>query len=188
MRRFPMTLPRGVRLVTGLTVLFLAGFPLLLWGALPGLSLGPATGPARRAALLLPVIGLVAWALAPRALEVGRGELRVVRRAWRAISFPLQFVESVAVLPPKALRGAMRTFGVAGFFGFYGRYHQRPQGAFRLWATRGDRLVELRVRGRRIVVSPDDPERFVEAVLAAAPRTVGVQPGEPGAASASACS
>jgi hypothetical protein len=132
--------------------------------------------------LLAPLIALACWALSPKAIEVEGGELRVLRRGWRAATFPLSRVDGVAVLPAGALRGAVRTFGVGGLFGFYGWFYRK--GAFRLYASRTDRLVEVVIDGKRIVVSPDEPQRFVDGLLASAPRARLPQPGDPGAASA----
>jgi hypothetical protein len=178
-----MTLSGGVRVVTTIVLVLVLAVPLLVWSAIPGLRLGPGSEVARWATLLLPVVVVASWALAPRALEIGGGELRVLRRAWPAAGIPLGGIEEVAQLPPGALRGAVRTFGVGGLFGFYGWFYKK--GPFRLFATRSDRLVEVVAGGRRVVVSPDEPARFVDGILASAPRARLRQPGEPGAASAS---
>ena len=74
---------------------------------------------------------------------------------------------------------------MGGLFGYYGWFYRK--GPFRLYATRRDRLVEVVVRGGRIVVSPDDPARFVDALLRAAPRAVrAVSPRDAGRARAPA--
>jgi hypothetical protein len=91
-----------------------------------------------------------------------------VRRAWRGAAYPLQDVTEVAVLPRRWLVGAVRTFGNGGLFGWYGWFWKK--GPFRLYATRTDRLVEVLVGGRRVVLSPDEPARLVEGLLASAPR------------------
>jgi hypothetical protein len=183
MRQFSMTLSAGVRWVTTLVVLLLVALPLLVWGGVPGIRLGTGGEVALWATLASPAIAVLAWAIAPKGLEIEGGDLRILRRAWPAAVFPLAGVEQVAVLPPGALRFAVRTFGVGGLFGYYGWFYRK--GPFRLYATRTDELVEIVVRGARIVVSPDEPRRFVDALLGAAPRAVRGQPGEPGAASAS---
>ena len=190
MRRSPMTLSAGVKLVTGLVVLLLCGTPLVVWWFSAGIQIGGPDGPAgpgaqvavRWGTLVAPLIALGCWALSPKAIETEGGELRILRRAWPAAAFPLSRVDGVAVLPPGALRGAVRTFGNGGLFGYSGWYYKK--GAFRLYATRSDRLVEVVIDGRRIVVSPDEPQRFVDGLLASAPRARLRQPGDPGVTSA----
>jgi hypothetical protein len=183
MHQFAMSLSVGVRWVTTLVVLLLVALPVLVWGGVPGIRVGPGGELALWATLVSPAIALLSWAIAPKGLEIEGGELRVLRRSWPAAVFPLAGVEQVAVLPPGALRLAIRTFGVGGLFGYYGWFYRK--GPFRLYATRRDTLVEIVVRGGRIVVSPDDPARFVDALLRAAPRASRGQPGEPGTPSAS---
>lgn len=191
MRQYPMTLSKGVRVVTGLVVLLLCATPVFTWYLSSGILIGGPRGPAspavqeavRFGTLLAPLIALACWALSPKAIEVEGGELRVLRRGWRAATFPLSRVDGVAALPAGSLRGAVRTFGVGGIFGHYGWFYRK--GAFRLYATRTDRLVEVVIEGKRIVVSPDDPQRFVDGLLASAPRARLRQPGgDRGAASA----
>jgi hypothetical protein len=179
-----MSLSAGIRWATAVVFPFLLALPLLVWGGVPGIRVGPGGVVALWASLAAPVIALLTWAIAPKGLQIGRGELRVLRRSWPAAVFPLAAVEQVTVLPPDALRFAVRTFGVGGLFGCYGWFYRK--GPFRLYATRRDRLVEIVVRGGRIVVSPDEPDRFVEALLGAAPRATRRQPGDPGAPRASA--
>ena len=194
MRQFPMSLSAGVRILSWTIVLLMCAVPLLAWSILPGVAIGGPRGPggpgvevARWASLFAPLVALVSWALAPRGLEIEGGELRILRNAWRAATVPLSSIQEIAVLPPGSLRGAVRTFGNGGLFGYYGWYYRR--GPFRLFATRRDRLVEIVAAGKRVVVSPDDPGRFVEGLLSRSPRARLRQPagerGDPGAASAS---
>ncbi len=168
MRRYPMTLSGGLKALSALISVLVLSVPLLVWGAIPGVRLGPGAEVARWLVLASPLVVVVAWALAPSAVELEGGELRVLRRAWRATAWPLAGVESVTVLPPGWLKGAIRTFGNGGLFGFYGWYFKK--GPFRLFATRLGPLVEVVVEGRRVVVSPDAPLDLVAGIRATAPR------------------
>ncbi len=164
MRRFPMSWSRGLRATTAVLFLIVAG---VLMG--PFLA-GVRAGPARWMPLVAVVVLVLAWALAPRRLAVGGGQVLVERRAWRPVRIPLASLEEVGTLPPEAMRGALRVGGSGGAFGYYGRYRSRELGPFRLYATRWDGLVLLRGGGVTWVVSPDRPDAFVDAVLAVAPR------------------
>jgi hypothetical protein len=183
MREYPMSMSGGVRILSAATTLLTLLLPLLVWSVVPGIRLPASAELSRWAVLLVPVVPLGSWALAPKALEIEGGELRVLRRGWRAFAVPLSTVEQVGQLPPHALRGAIRSFGNGGLFGFYGWYYR--QGPFRLFATRRDRLVGIVAGGKRIVVSPDEPALFVEGLIASAPRARPAQ-ADGGAAIASA--
>jgi len=115
------------------------------------------------------VILVLTWALAPVAVTVGAGAVTLERRLWPT-RLPLSEIRSVLLLGEKPLRGALRTGGSGGAFGYYGRYWSRALGSFRLFATRADRLVLLDTARGRFLLSPEPPEPFVEAVLAQAPR------------------
>lgn len=156
-----MTPSRGVTAVT-----WLSGIVLLLVPLAPLLASGGRPTAAAGVAAVGPLVLLGTWALAPRALEIGGGELRVVRRAWRALAVPLDAIQRVAPLEDGAIRHALRIFGVGGLFGYYGRFRARGLGGFRLYATRRTGLVEIVTPEMRLVVSPDRPEAFVEALRA----------------------
>ena len=120
--------------------------------------------------LALPVVGFVAvamvisWAMAPRELVVEGDELRVERRAWRALRIPRSTIESAAALPGLSGR-TLRIGGVGGFFGSYGLFTNGELGRFRLYATRrGNALIVRRTSGLPIVITPDDVPAAVEAL------------------------
>ena len=65
--------------------------------------------------------------------------------------------------------GSLRTMGIGGLFGFVGYFHNEILGSYRAYATNELNTVVLVFDGETIVVTPDDPEAFVEAVKAASP-------------------
>ena len=151
--RFPMSLDR---LNQGIT-----------WFVVGVLALVVASLVASPACIIaLPVLGLVAvvlavaWALAPTALEIDGGALRICRRAWRPVEVPLTSIATVEATPP-ALGCGVRLFGVGGFFGSYGLFWTRKLGRFLAYVTRRGPSVLLRRRGALpVLVTPDDPEAF----------------------------
>ncbi len=112
---------------------------------------------------------VVAWALAPRAFEIGAGALRIVRNGWPRTAIPLAEIRSAGEIAPDALQGALRLVGVGGLFGSYGIYRSPALGPVRLAATRSTGLVLVRTARVAHVLTPDRPAEFVEALLAAAP-------------------
>jgi hypothetical protein len=108
-----------------------------------------------------------AWGLAPRA--IGGGALRIVRNGWIRTTIRLVDVRSAGEVGPEVLQGALRLVGVGGLFGSYGLFRSPALGPLRLDATRSTGLVLVRTARTAHVLTPDRPEEFVEALLAAAP-------------------
>lgn len=108
---------------------------------------------------MLPVM-LVCEGLAPQRLEIGRKRLVILRR-YNSITIYADEVASVEQLPQNALRGALRTGGVGGFFGYYGNYYKSSIGGFELYATSFDNLFLITlVSGKKIVISCSEPEKM----------------------------
>lgn len=64
-------------------------------------------------------------------------------------------------------RPAWRLFGNGGLFAYVGWFANSRVGRYRAFATDFRRSVLLQYEDHRVVLTPDDPERFVEAVEAA---------------------
>jgi hypothetical protein len=114
-------------------------------------------------------VAVAAWALAPRAFEIGDGAVRILRNGWFGTAIPLCEVRSAGEIGSDALEGAVRLVGVGGLFGSYGVFRSPLLGPVRLDATRSHGLVLLRTARRAHVLTPERPREFVEVVLAAAP-------------------
>ncbi len=57
----------------------------------------------------------------------------------------------------------IRLFGSGGFYGYYGYFAFKGLGRVRMYATNRHNLVLLRdTRGGKILLSPDEPERFIQ--------------------------
>jgi hypothetical protein len=115
-------------------------------------------------------IAIGAWAFAPRSFAIGDGMLRILRNGWPSTKIPLDTIRTVSLLDPDALRGSLKLLGMGGLFGYYGLFRSPVLGSYRLHATRAGGLVLVRTERRTVVLTPDPPDGFVEALLAAAPR------------------
>ena len=60
---------------------------------------------------------------------------------------------------------ALRTCGNGGLFSFTGFYWSKRLGPFRAYVTNHRHCVVLRLAGKTVVMSPDDPEAFMRALL-----------------------
>jgi len=99
-----------------------------------------------------------------RGYSVTSDELFVHRLLWTT-RLPLADLHSAQV-EPRAMCWSVRTFGNGGLFSFSGWYYNRLLGRYRAFVTDPNRAVVLRLGSRRVVVSPSEPEAFVDDLLA----------------------
>jgi hypothetical protein len=107
-------------------------------------------------------IFLVAATFAIRGYSVRDGELLIHRLGW-STRFDLAGLSSVEV-NPNATMGSIRALGIGGLFGFVGRFHNSILGSYKAYATNDANAVVLRFEGETIVVTPDAPAAFAQAV------------------------
>ena len=108
---------------------------------------------------MLPVV-LICEGLAPQRLEIGEKQLVILRR-YKSVVIYADEVKSVEPLPKNVLRGAVRTCGVGGLFGYFGSYYKSGIGSFKLYATSFDNLFLIKlVNNKSIVISCSEPEKM----------------------------
>jgi Bacterial PH domain len=147
-----------LRASTGAVLALVAGCCILLvWLSARADMPGPirATLLLSAVATLGPAIG--AYVFAPRALRVDGG-VAVIERVVGLIRIAATRAQ---LLPPEQLQGSLRTFGVGGLFGSYGRFRNRTLGSYRKYATRSTGYVILSTDGIPVVITPAEPEAFV---------------------------
>ena len=118
------------------------------------------------ASLVMLAILLVAAAFAIRGYSLSDDKLLILRMGW-ATQYDLVRLSKVEISPGATL-GSVRTMGIGGLFGFVGHYHNAILGSYKAYATNDLNTVVLGFGDETIVVTPDDPAAFVEAVEAAA--------------------
>lgn len=151
---------RAVKLITGGSLLLLATLIVV-----PQLALRSEPGPFWMR-LLAP--GMVAVIFGIIALYAVRGytlkgrHLRVQRLLWET-EIPLHDLQAAHV-DREAMAHAWRTMGNGGLLVFAGWFRNKKLGKFRALVTDQTRCVVLEFKNWKLVVSPDDPEAFVEAL------------------------
>jgi hypothetical protein len=91
----------------------------------------------------------------------------IIRRPIGNVRLRREDIKSVEPVERNVVSGAIRTFGVGGLFGYYGRFANFHMGRMTWYATRRDRPVLIRVvPHKKIVLTPDDQEGFVAELKA----------------------
>jgi len=95
-----------------------------------------------------------------RGYTLTENELLIQRLLWKT-RIPLQGLVSAQVAPD-ALRAYTCNDGNFELFSFTGYYYSKPFGHFCAFATDFKTPVVLRFEKRKIVISPSEPETFVQ--------------------------
>jgi len=152
-----------ITLVTVLVSLLLLGSTaFVIW-----LALERVPSAAIRALLLFgALVALAALAggalLAPRRYTI-QDDRVVVERAVCPVEIPIASIRAVEPLARGSLSGSLRVAGSGGAFGYFGRFRNQALGDYRMYATRSDGYVIVRA-DRLYVLTPEAPDRFIEAV------------------------
>ncbi len=109
--------------------------------------------------VFLPTI-IVCEGLAPQRLEIGEGGIVILRR-YCSVALDRSEIKSVEPLTKNDMRGAIRTCGVGGFFGYFGHYYSSKLGSFRLFATSFQNLYLIKLwSGKSVVISCAEPDKM----------------------------
>lgn len=112
--------------------------------------------------VLYPLILSLAVPFMVRGYAIEGGELVVQRPFWTT-RFSLAELVSAEV-SPTAMKRCIRLFGNGGLFSFTGLYRNKELGTFRAFVNDFNRTVVLKFTSRTIVVSPERPQAFVDAI------------------------
>jgi hypothetical protein len=118
-------------------------------------------------------VGLPAAILVASALFVIRGytvdpsELRIKRLLWET-RIPLESLQR-AWAAPDAMSGSLRLFGNGGLFSLTGIFRNKQLGNYRAFAMDPKLAVVLEFPSRKVVVTPDSPEQFLEQLRLVCP-------------------
>jgi hypothetical protein len=103
-----------------------------------------------------------------RSYSIQGGHVSIRRLFW-STNIPLLGIYD-AVHDPAAIKGSLRIFGNGGLFGMTGLYWNKTLGRFRLFATDPAKAVVLRLHGRIVVISPEEPDAFLQELDRLFPR------------------
>ena len=110
-------------------------------------------------ALLL--IYFIAFAFRPLNYKLTTDEL-TIHRPFLDVKIKRSQIKNVELLNSGDIGLTIRTFGVGGLFGYYGKFANTKLGSMTWYATRKDKTVLVQtVDNRKIILTPDDPDKFV---------------------------
>jgi hypothetical protein len=112
-------------------------------------------------AIFLIIIYLICMALKPLSYEITKDEL-IIRRLIKSVRMNRADIKSLELIEKATLSGTIRTFGVGGLFGWYGKFANSQLGNMTWYLTRRDKpVLILKKDSKKILISPDQAEAFV---------------------------
>ena len=74
-------------------------------------------------------------------------------------------IAKCSIVSKKEMSGTIRTFGNGGLFGYTGYYRNAKFGTMRWFATQRKNYVLIeKINGKKIIITPDEPENFIAAL------------------------
>ncbi|MCC6589004.1 MAG: hypothetical protein IT168_20065 [Bryobacterales bacterium] len=123
------------------------------------------------------IIGL-AYAYSPRSYRVTNEEI-AIRRLVGSVSIPIGAITELRNATPEDLRGSLRLFGSGGMFGYYGLFRTSRLGRAWWYVTDRSRMVVVVTDTGTSLLSPENPQEFLEVCHRYTPVRAAAQTGEP---------
>jgi hypothetical protein len=113
-------------------------------------------------AIFLILIYLICLLLKPLSYEITQDEL-IIRRLIKSVRINRNDIKSLELIEKATLSGTIRTFGVGGLFGWYGKFANFQLGAMTWYVTRRDKpVLIIKKDSKKILISPDEAEAFAK--------------------------
>lgn len=112
------------------------------------------------------LIYFISFAFSPINYEVSAQHLSI-HRLLIDVNIDRNQIKSVELLDKEDLAWVIRTFGVGGLFGYYGKFANTKLGSMTWYATRRNKTVLIvTLDNKKIILTPDEPEKFVAHLAA----------------------
>ena len=99
---------------------------------------------------------LISYVLSPQKYIADGAELVIVRPA-NNVHILVSEIEDVRLIAKGELRWTIRTFGVGGLFGYFGKYYNNTFGAMTWYTTQLKNRILIRLKSsKKIVITPDN--------------------------------
>jgi hypothetical protein len=85
-------------------------------------------------------------------------------RVLKGIAIPKANIVEKKQIPSEDTTWTIRTFGVGGLFGYYGKFFHTKYGSMIWYATQRKNYVMLVTQGTKFVLTPNEPEKFLAAL------------------------
>ncbi|MEX0811202.1 MAG: PH domain-containing protein [Chitinophagales bacterium] len=106
--------------------------------------------------VLLFLVIVFSYLFAPKAYKITDSELQVLRPVGNK-KFKLSDISEVRFVENSLKTVGIRTFGVGGLFGYYGKFYFKDIGSVNMYATKlGNRILITMKDDKKIILTPND--------------------------------
>lgn len=113
--------------------------------------------------VLFSLVGIIvlSWIFAPNRYSINEASL-IIHRPVSDISFEANDIQQARLVEDSDLNGMVRTFGVGGLFGYFGKFRSSKLGGVTLYSTQHkNQILILFKNGEKVILSPNEPDRFL---------------------------
>jgi hypothetical protein len=94
------------------------------------------------------------------------GNQIIIRRPLKNVIIQKHKIGNVKIVDQQNMKGTLRSFGVAGLFGYYGRFSNLKIGSMLWFATQRKNYVLIQTNDdKNYILTPDNPNEFVKQFL-----------------------
>ena len=114
---------------------------------------------------IIPIIAfIVVYLLRPNNYSVSADKL-LIHRIINNVEINRNNIQSVQEIDVSKVKNSLRTFGVGGFFGSFGKFWNSTLGNMTWYVTRKNNFVLVETRDhKKIILTPDKPKEFVASL------------------------
>lgn len=109
---------------------------------------------------LMLFIYVITFAYSPRKYQITTNAIKI-HRLLKNYNIPKSAIISVTLISKDDLKHTFRTFGNGGLFGYYGKFSNNTLGDMLWFATNRNNAVLITTTDKKIVITPNEPEKFV---------------------------
>ncbi len=113
--------------------------------------------------VIIATIGIVIFCFAfmPTGYKIAENKLYILRPLINA-SYDLSSITAIEKVEKNHLKGTIRSFGVGGLFGYFGKFYNMKIGKMTFYATRRDQGILIRMGdGKILFITPDETDQFI---------------------------
>jgi Bacterial PH domain len=111
--------------------------------------------------ILVGILLMIAFLIRPNNYSVSSDKL-LIHRMISNVEIDRNNIKSVQEIDESQVKNSLRTFGVGGFFGSFGKFWNSKLGNMTWYVTRKNNFVLVETKDqKKIILTPDKPEEFV---------------------------